>query len=202
MTHDSGRPSALSRLTGPLRAALDRLSATPPPGATPAPPAAGLPASVRAMPLFSDLDDNEIALLGTFMTRWTVAAGTVVVRQGERTADLFLIETGQAEVRIRSDAGQSLTVATLGPGDYFGEIALVTGEPRTADVVAIAPLTVVRLSQEGYAALAHLAALEQLTATAHRRARATQEQRQRLDGAPSTAEGAASTREGAPTEEA
>ena len=54
---------------------------------------------------------------------------------------LYLIATGDAEVRVTNFTGQSVTVARLGPGDYFGEVALVTGGERIADVVAVTPMT-------------------------------------------------------------
>lgn len=120
------------------------------------------PASLLAHPLFGDLSPSEAAILSVFMSRQTVAAGTVVVRQGARDGDLYLIEAGLAEVRVRGEAGTERTLATLGPGDFFGEIAFMTGEARTADVVALEPLTILRLGREAYAILSDLAAAEEL----------------------------------------
>ncbi len=120
------------------------------------------PASLLAHPLFSDLSPSEAAILSVFMSRQTIAAGTVVVRQGARDGDLYLIEAGRAEVRARDEAGASRALAILGPGDFFGEIAFLTDEVRTADVAAIEPLTVLRLGREAYAILSELAAAEEL----------------------------------------
>lgn len=135
--------------------------------------AATLPASLLAQPLFGDLSPSEAAMLGLFVRREAVEAGRVVVRQGEEGDALFLIEEGQAEVRARDAAGTVATIATLGPGSYFGEIALVTGGPRTADVVAVTPLTLLRLDRAGYELLTQVAATEDLAHTAHRRAEET-----------------------------
>ena len=127
-----------------------------------APPEPVRPANLLAHPLFDDLSPSEAAILSVFMAREAVAAGTVVVHQGARDGDLYLIESGQVAVRARDDAGAERLVATLGPGEFFGEIAFVTGEARTADVVATAPLTVLRLSRDAYAVIGELAAAEEL----------------------------------------
>ena len=112
-------------------------------------------------------------MLGLFVRREAVESGQMVVCQGDRGDALFLIEDGRAEVRATGADGSVATIATLGPGNYFGEIALVTGGPRTADVVAVTPLTLLRLDRAGYELLTQVAATEDLTHTAHRRAAET-----------------------------
>jgi CRP-like cAMP-binding protein len=146
-------------------------------------PAPARPERLLTMPLFSDLSPSEAAILSLFVTRSAVEAGTVVVRQGGKDADFYLIEDGQAEVRLRDDAGQTTTLATLGPGEYFGEIAFVTGAARTADVVALTSLTLLRLGREGYEVLTQLAAAEELTHIAEARSEATRAERARGGGA-------------------
>ncbi len=106
---------------------------------------------LRGTRLFHGLSVAEAAVLGTFMERCTVEAGAAVVRQGEHGDDLYVIESGTADVQVTTQNEQRLTVQQLGPGDYFGEIALVTGSERTADVVAMTPMTLLRLSHEAYA---------------------------------------------------
>jgi CRP-like cAMP-binding protein len=162
------------RVSSPVRAV--RRAARGLRGEAPSPAEASAPARpdrLLAMPLLSDLSPSEAAILSLFMARSTVPAGTVVVQQGGQDADFYLIEEGQAEVRLRDDAGQTKTLAQLGPGDYFGEIAFVTGEARTADVVALTTLTLLRLSRDGYDVLSQLAALEELIHTAEARSAAT-----------------------------
>ncbi len=117
---------------------------------------------LRTSDLFRDLSVAEAAVLGTFMERRELATGDVCVRQGEVGDELFLIESGQAEVWARSAGGESVKLATLGPGDFFGEIALVTGGERGADVIAVTPLVVSSLSRAAYTRyLAHAANVEQ-----------------------------------------
>jgi CRP-like cAMP-binding protein len=121
------------------------------------------PANLLSTPLFGDLSPSEAAILSVFMSRETVAAGATVVRQGDRDGDLYLIEAGRAEVRQHEGTGETRLLATLGPGEFFGEIAFTTGAARTADVVALEPLTILRISNEAYAVLAELSMVEELS---------------------------------------
>jgi Cyclic nucleotide-binding domain len=107
-------------------------------------------ALVRTTESFGDLSVAEATVLGTFMERIEVGANDTVVRQGDLGDDLYLIESGTAEVRLRDRAGNQMPVVTLGPGEYFGEIALMTGNERSADVVALTPMTLMQLSKDAY----------------------------------------------------
>ncbi len=125
-------------------------------------------ARLRTTDLFASLSVAEAAVLGTFMERLEVPAGQVIVRQGEPGDDLYLIESGQARVQITHRSGAVSPMRSLAPGDYFGEIALLMGGERTADVIAETPMTLLRLSKEAYTRyLGHAAEVEQrITRTA------------------------------------
>jgi len=69
-----------------------------------------------------------------------VDAGTVLVREGDFGHAVFAIRSGTADVRHHD-----MTVNTLGPGDFFGEIAVMSGGRRSASVVATSPLTLVTI---------------------------------------------------------
>lgn len=92
-------------------------------------------ARLRAVDLLSPLDDAALERLAGRMRRLDFTAGEPIVRQGEPGDALYVVHSGEVGVRIQVD-GSTAEVATLGPGQIFGEIALLTGEPRTATCTA------------------------------------------------------------------
>jgi voltage-gated potassium channel len=88
-------------------------------------------AMVARVPLFSRLDASSIVDLVAILRARTVPAGTTVIRKGERGDAMFLIASGAVEVE--SAAGK----VRLGEGDFFGEMALLSREPRSATVMAV-----------------------------------------------------------------
>jgi CRP-like cAMP-binding protein len=83
------------------------------------------------VPIFSGCTKRELAIIGRATKEVQHKAGTVIAREGERGIGLFLILEGECKVSI---GGR--TKAKLGPGDFFGEVALLDGGPRTATVTA------------------------------------------------------------------
>ena len=89
------------------------------------------------VPLFRNLDKDQLQSLARSLTPRRYAAGTEIVRQGKGGISLFVVVSGKAEaVHTRAD-GTKVVVNTFGPTDYFGELALLNDEPRTASVVAV-----------------------------------------------------------------
>jgi CRP-like cAMP-binding protein len=96
------------------------------------PPVAGAPVeSIRRVPLFSDLDKRELETIAGSMKPRTFTAGSNVIEEGTTGVGFFVIDSGNAKVSV---GGRE--VAILGPGDYFGEVALIAGIGRTATVTA------------------------------------------------------------------
>ncbi len=89
------------------------------------------PDALRKVPLFADLNKREVAKVARLFKERRFASGETVVREGSGAAAFFLIETGKASVTI---GGRPQ--ATLGAGDYFGEIALIDEGARTATITA------------------------------------------------------------------
>jgi CRP-like cAMP-binding protein len=121
-------------------------------------------AVLRPLPLFAPLSDAQIEQLvrGAALQRYT--AGEVLVRQGADGDSLFVVKSGQVHVD-RAESGQVMTVATIGPDEFFGEMSLLTGEPRTASVIAQVETEVVEVDKPDLAAViaADANVLESLT---------------------------------------
>jgi CRP-like cAMP-binding protein len=86
---------------------------------------------LKSVPLFSGLDDRELAEIAGQMRERRFSAGDTVTQEGAGGAGFFVVESGEAEVKV---AGEER--GTIGAGDYFGEIALLTGSDRTATITA------------------------------------------------------------------
>ena len=86
---------------------------------------------LRRVPLFESLDDKEIERISRSFRDRTFSAGDEVVTEGKGGVGFFVIESGEATVQVHGeDRG------TFGPGDYFGEVALIDEGPRTATITA------------------------------------------------------------------
>jgi CRP-like cAMP-binding protein len=86
---------------------------------------------LKQVPLFAGLDDRELQEIAAQMRERRFAAGDTVTQEGAGGAGFFVVEQGEADVAVAGDARGS-----IGPGDYFGEIALLTGSDRTATITA------------------------------------------------------------------
>ena len=87
--------------------------------------------SLRRVPLFAGLDKKELDMIGRLVHEQSYEPGTTIVKTGAGGHGLYIIKEGQ--VSIIQDGR---TVATMGPGQFFGEISVLDGGPRTADVRA------------------------------------------------------------------
>jgi CRP-like cAMP-binding protein len=90
-------------------------------------------ARLKAVPLFAGCSAKQIQFIATQVEDMDFAAGRVLCKEGQSGADFFVLLSGAAEV---SRKGRK--IAKMGPGDFFGEIALVDGGPRTATVTTTA----------------------------------------------------------------
>jgi hypothetical protein len=93
--------------------------------------------SLDSIPLFSGIPRDELVSVLTSVRPARVPAGQVVVREGDPGDTLYLIVQGTLRVSTRGQDGEDVALAALGAGDFFGEVALLTGRPRTATVSAL-----------------------------------------------------------------
>jgi CRP/FNR family cyclic AMP-dependent transcriptional regulator len=99
------------------------------------------PQRLTAIPLFSELSEAEAKRLSAFASETSIANGQMLMKQGDYSTELIAVEEGTADV-IRDGK----KIATVGKGDLIGEIGLLSREPRSADVIASAPMLVIRLT--------------------------------------------------------
>jgi CRP-like cAMP-binding protein len=99
------------------------------------------PARLTAIPIFSDLSEDEARRLATFATETSAAEGQILMKEGDYSTELIAIEEGTADV-IRG--GEK--IASLKQGDLIGEMGLLEREPRNADVIATSPMRLLKLT--------------------------------------------------------
>ena len=87
--------------------------------------------TLRKVPLFSGLDNKELEQIAGSMRERRFKAGDTMTQEGSGGVGFFVVEEGEAEVSVGGQAKGS-----IGPGDYFGEIALINESPRTATLTA------------------------------------------------------------------
>jgi CRP-like cAMP-binding protein len=100
------------------------------------------------VPLFAACSRRDLRAIAVLGTQLGIAAGTVLTAQGEPGSEFFLVRGGAARC-VRSGR----KVATFGPGDFFGESALLTNAPRTATVTAVDDMTVIVFSRREFSSL-------------------------------------------------
>ena len=97
---------------------------------------------LKSLPLFKEVSDEDLEKIAPFVSEVSVSEGKTLVEEGDYAYEFMAIEEGSAEVRRGEE-----TVASLGPGDFFGEIGLLGADKRTATVVATAPMRLLTLDQ-------------------------------------------------------
>ncbi len=103
---------------------------------------------LRRVSIFEPLQDREIQAIASSGRIWHFGKGEHIVKQGDIGSSLFLVLGGSAAVDIKvPDDGRVITVAHLNTGDFFGEKSLLTGESRSASVVAETDLEVVEVEK-------------------------------------------------------
>ena len=93
------------------------------------------------LPLFEGLDDDSLRTISKAAHEISVGEGAELVREGDYSYELTIIDEGQAEVKMDGQV-----VATLGPGDVFGEVGVVKKDLRNASVTATTPMRLITLT--------------------------------------------------------
>ena len=111
---------------------------------------ADLAETIRSIPLFSGLSREDIAKILGKLEEKSFAAGATIFSQGEKGDSFYLTQSGAVQVVLESAGGRSESIAVLGPQEWFGEMALLSGEPRSATIRAVKDTIVWRLSREDW----------------------------------------------------
>lgn len=102
----------------------------------------------RALP---DLDTEEVGRLASVCTRRTFAAGETIIREGDAAESFYVLARGRVELLVHPPSGPDLVIAHLDAVDFFGEVGLLQGRPRTATVRAVdGPATVLEIPRERF----------------------------------------------------
>ena len=99
------------------------------------------PQRLKEIEIFSNLSDEEAKRLAAFASETSVAEGQILMKQGDYSTELIMIEEGTADI-----VQDGKKVATLGKGDVIGEIGIFERQQRNADVIATSPMRVIKLT--------------------------------------------------------
>ncbi len=114
---------------------------------------APLPVTLADCALFAKCNDTEIMLLDEGMETVAFEAGETIIHTGTRADELFILTSGSVEVRLRLEGKRLLRLDVFSAGMSFGEMAFLDGSPRSADIVATAPVTCRVISRPLFEAL-------------------------------------------------
>jgi hypothetical protein len=104
------------------------------------------PKAATRIPLFSDLTADEFVDVAIMLVRRSEKVGNIIVKEGDPGDSMFIVSTGEVEA-ARDEDGETIILATLRDGDFFGEMAVLSGEPRTATVTVVKNTELLELSR-------------------------------------------------------
>ena len=108
---------------------------------------------LRSISFFSEaLSSPELDVLADYARSVEFDPGSALIREGDLSDSMFVIVSGKVTVSVH-DMGESRSVATLGPGELVGEMALMTGAPRTATVAAQTPVVALEIGRSAVESL-------------------------------------------------
>jgi len=102
------------------------------------------------IPLFSGLASEALTAIEQHSAIRSFRRNTVVIERGDESTSLYAVVAGRLKVSVADNHGKEVILNTLGPGDYFGELALLSGTPRTASVTTLEDARLLVVSKAGF----------------------------------------------------
>jgi CRP-like cAMP-binding protein len=108
-------------------------------------------AYLRQVIPFRDLPDESFRAIARDVTHVEIPQGQVIIREGEEGDSLYIIKSGSVQVFINGpEQDEKIILSKLSDADYFGEMSLITGEPRSASIETLTNVSLLRLDKEGF----------------------------------------------------
>jgi CRP/FNR family cyclic AMP-dependent transcriptional regulator len=104
----------------------------------------------RKIPVFSCLDDHELDALVRVAIKKTFPKNTILINEGDQTDSLYVIYSGKVKAAIIDEQGKEVILSIFGPGEYFGEMAFIDGEVRSASIVTRQPTQVMIIHRDDF----------------------------------------------------
>src|SRR6202165_592010 len=139
--------------------------------------------ALRSVPLFASLDDSAARHLCSLLLVRNIKSNTAIFHAGDRGDSLCLIEAGRVRISVTDEDGKLVILTELASGDFFGEMALGDGKPRSADATVIEDARLSVLSREDFLSFVRGnpdVAVEMISAVSHRLRRTDELLRQRV----------------------
>jgi uncharacterized membrane protein len=139
--------------------------------------------AIRSVPLFASLDDHAAVELRNLLRTQNVSSDTTLFRAGDAGDAMYLIENGRVRISVTDADQKEIVLAELARGDYFGEMAIIDGQQRSADATVVEDARFAVLSRESFLGFIQsnpIVALEMLSATFSRLRRTDRMLQQRV----------------------
>lgn len=105
---------------------------------------------LKNISLFSGLKPAELGAISKFAVKKAYPRLTVIISEGDETNSLYIIHSGSVKVTLRSEEGKEVILSILRAGDFFGELAIIDDEPRSACVTTMEPSEFYIISRAGF----------------------------------------------------
>jgi len=106
---------------------------------------------IKSVVPFNSLSEESLQSISQDLQNVAYSAGEIIIKEGEEGDSLYIIEKGTVQIYMKDPGSdEKITLSKLKEGDYFGEMALITGEPRSANVEALENVSLYRLDKKGF----------------------------------------------------